>query len=65
MASKHPKFQIELAKNGQFYWRLRGRNGQIVATSHESFTRRRDAVRAVNRIEDLIFDHWPIPTEVA
>lgn len=50
MASRTIVFQIFKAKNRQYGWRLRGRNGMIIATAHETFTRRRDATRACYRL---------------
>lgn len=29
----HPKFLIKQAKNGQFYFNLTAKNGQVIATS--------------------------------
>lgn len=37
---------------GEFGWRFRAANGQIVATSGEGFTRREDAKRAVTEFLD-------------
>jgi uncharacterized protein YegP (UPF0339 family) len=39
---------------GEWRWRLRGANGEIVADSGEGYTRERDAVRAFLRVGDLI-----------
>lgn len=39
-------------KNGQWYWRAVSRNNQVIATGAEGYTRRRDAIRAVDRFVD-------------
>jgi uncharacterized protein YegP (UPF0339 family) len=54
MASKTPVFEIFPAavkgpKKGQYFWRLRGRNGRIVMVGGEGFTHLHHAERAVNR----------------
>lgn len=46
-----PRFQIYKARDG-WRWRLVAANGRIVATG-EAHTRKRDAVRACQRVADL------------
>ena len=42
------RFRIDVNGNGEFFWNmLSGSNS--VATSSSTFTRRRDAVRSINR----------------
>jgi uncharacterized protein YegP (UPF0339 family) len=43
------KAEIYLARDG-WRWRLKARNGRIVADSGEAYTRERDAVKAFNRM---------------
>ena len=43
------KFEIFQGKNGQWYWRLKAANSQIVAQS-EAYTRKADAARACKSI---------------
>lgn len=43
------RFEIFQGKNGQYYWRLKSRNNQIVAQS-EGYTRRNGAERAAAKI---------------
>ncbi len=45
------KFEIHKADDSQFYFRIVARNGKILAHS-ETYTRKRDAVRAVARIQN-------------
>lgn len=45
------RFDLYRDKKGQGRWRLVGGNGAIVADSGESYTRTRDAARAVRAIQ--------------
>lgn len=45
------RFDLYRDKKGQGRWRLLGGNGAIVADSGESYTRTRDAARAVRAIQ--------------
>jgi uncharacterized protein YegP (UPF0339 family) len=40
-------FQVYQDRAGEWRWRLRSANGQIVADSAEGYTRRRDVERAI------------------
>ena len=44
------KVEIFEGKDGQHYWRIRSRNGQIVAIGGEGYTRRHDALRGWKRL---------------
>ena len=44
---RRARFDIYPGFSGQWRWRLRAANGRIVADSGESYTRLRDAERAV------------------
>lgn len=46
------KFEIERDTFGLWHFRLLGGNNQVVAVSNTGYTRRRDAVRAVNRVQE-------------
>lgn len=54
MAAKTPTIEIfeSYARNAHYY-RVRGRNGEIVVTS-EGYTRRADAVRAAKRLKTVV-----------
>ena len=43
-------FEVYEDKAGEFRWRLKSRNGQIVGTSGEGYTRRYSVYRAIDRI---------------
>lgn len=45
-------------QGGQWRWRLRARNGRIVAVSGEGFTREADARRSLQRLLDDVVDDW-------
>jgi uncharacterized protein YegP (UPF0339 family) len=42
------------AGNEQWYWRLRAKNGRIIADGAEGYTRRSDCCRAVHRVIALL-----------
>lgn len=46
MARARPDARVYKDDTGQYRWRLRGANGEIVASS-ESYTRRHDALRGL------------------
>jgi uncharacterized protein YegP (UPF0339 family) len=41
-----PRCEVYPDRSGQWRWRLRARNGRLLADSAESYTRKRDAERA-------------------
>lgn len=49
---KH-KFVIYKDKNHQWRWRLRAKNGRIIADSGESYTRKSDLMVQLNKIISL------------
>lgn len=48
------KFEKFTGKNGQFYWRLKASNGQIVCQS-EGYTRKANRDRAIDRLAEIAF----------
>jgi uncharacterized protein YegP (UPF0339 family) len=44
------KFEIYRQKNRQWRWRLRARNGKIIADSGESYKRVSDCLRGINMV---------------
>lgn len=50
-----PTFKPYRAKDG-WRWRLVARNGRIIADSGEAYTRKRDALRAIDTVLIAIFD---------
>lgn len=56
---KQARFEVYRGKDG-WRWRLRAANSQIVATG-EAHTRKRDAVRACQRIADLADEAANVP----
>lgn len=52
------KFHIYQDVKGEWRWRLKARNGRVVADSGEGYARKRNARRAVYRItNEMAFDH--------
>ncbi len=47
MAKRHEKFEIFRDGDGEFRWRLRAKNGKIVADSGEGYKKRKDCVRGM------------------
>lgn len=60
---KGPRFEVYRDKRDGHRWRLRAANGRIVATG-EAHTRKRDAVRACQRIADLADQAGNVPLVV-
>jgi hypothetical protein len=46
------KFEIYADSSGNYRWRLRASNGQIVASSGESFSSKANAIRAAENVRD-------------
>ena len=47
------KFQIFQDKSGEYRWRLKSANGQIVATSGEGYKQKADAQKGVAIVQQL------------
>lgn len=50
MAS-HPKFELKTAKDGQFYFNLTAKNGQVIATS-EMYKSKEAALNGINAVKE-------------
>ena len=48
---KHPKFQIYLDKSGQYRFRLRATNGQIIASCGEPYTTKKAALGGIDSVK--------------
>lgn len=48
-------FEVYEDRAGEFRWRLKSRNGRIVGTSGEGYTRKRDCYRAIENIKKCLF----------
>jgi uncharacterized protein YegP (UPF0339 family) len=46
------KFEIYADASGAYRWRLRASNGQIIASSGESFASKANATRAAENVRD-------------
>jgi uncharacterized protein YegP (UPF0339 family) len=53
---KRPRFKVYMDMSGEYRWRLQSRNSKVLADSAESYTRRRDAVRAVATFVNAVWD---------
>lgn len=56
MSAPHPHFDIYQDKGGDWRWRLRARNGRIVADSAEGYASKRNAYRAVSTTLDTMHE---------
>ena len=52
---RRARFRIYRDQAGQYRWRLRAANNRIIADSGESYTRRRDCVRAIESVRKAVF----------
>ena len=59
------KFHIYQDKRGEWRWRLKARNGRIVADSGEGYVRQGNAVRAVQTVLDGVGSLWGRPGVVS
>lgn len=50
MAS-HPKFELKTAKDGQFYFNLTAKNGQVIASS-EMYKSKEAALNGINSVKE-------------
>lgn len=65
MAAKTIHFDIfKSATNGQWYWHLRARNGQIIATSGESYKRAAHAISGIGKLVRDLRRLDEVPLEV-
>ena len=55
------KFEVYEDRGGKCRWRLKANNGQIIATSHQSFASRANARRAANCLRYCMMDFKEIP----
>jgi uncharacterized protein YegP (UPF0339 family) len=53
MAKKTPTIEVFSNDQRDHFWRLRGRNGEILATS-EAYNARSSALRAAKRVKDIV-----------
>lgn len=56
MSAAHGHFEVYKDTAGQWRWRLRSRNGRVVADSAEGYASKRNARRAVNSTLDAMED---------
>jgi uncharacterized protein YegP (UPF0339 family) len=50
MAAKRPVVELYKDKGGEWRWRLKATNGQIIATSGEGYKSRSNADRAIDTV---------------
>ena len=50
MAAKKPQIEIYKIQAGEYGWRLRAKNGQIIATGHETYKRKGSLINTLNKI---------------
>ena len=52
---KDPRFKVYQDEAGQWRWRLLAANNRTIADSAESYTRKRDADRAVKAVKTAVW----------
>lgn len=45
-------FEIYADRAGEYRWRLRARNGELMAVSEEGFTRKSSCLNSIRRIQE-------------
>lgn len=45
------KFEVYTDKSGQYRWRLKAANGQIIATSGEGYVRKADCLHGIELVK--------------
>ena len=45
------KFELYTSSNGEYRWRLKSANGQIIATSGEGYTSKSSAQNGINAVK--------------
>lgn len=58
---KNPRFETYVDKAGAYRWRLRARNGLIVADSAEGYDKKSNALRAATVVRRMMRGALPIP----
>jgi uncharacterized protein YegP (UPF0339 family) len=54
--TKKYKLEILVSKNGQYYWHIKAKNGQLIATSGETFTTKSNCRESVLKVIDAFND---------
>jgi uncharacterized protein YegP (UPF0339 family) len=54
MAASKPQLEVFQDKSGQYRWRLRAINGEIIATSGESYERKQEVSKAIMRVKAAV-----------
>jgi uncharacterized protein YegP (UPF0339 family) len=69
VTTRGPHFQVyrthNLALGEQWHWRFVAGNGQTMADGAEGYANRSNAMRAVDRLVNLIAGEIPVPIHVA
>ena len=55
-----PKFQVYPDSKGEFRWRLKAKNGRIIADGAEGYKTRANANRALDTVLDTLKTNVPI-----
>ncbi len=50
---RQTKFQLFEDKAGEFRWRLRANNGEIIADSNEGYVNKRDAMHGIDLVKEV------------
>lgn len=58
--AKFPYFELYQDGSGEWRWRIKARNGQVLGDSGEGYSSRAKAVEAVDRLNGV---DWPLRVE--
>lgn len=58
---KNPRFEAYQDAGGDWRWRLRAKNGLIVADSAEGYAKKGNALRAATMVRSLVCGGAPVP----
>ena len=61
MLPKNPRFEAYQDIGGNWRWRLRAKNGLIVADSAEGYAKKGNALRAATMVRSLVCGGAPVP----
>ncbi len=51
---KNPRLEYDIDADGNFIWRLKAANGEIIGTPHEGFTQKHNAKENLQAVRDAL-----------
>ena len=50
-----PQFEVYMSVSGKWYWRLKARNGQIIADGAQGYARKENALKGLLVVKSLAY----------